>query len=363
MSFIHPLKESVACMFDDRSIRFFHVTKKGTDVTIKNFFSEHIPDHIVTDHEQVLPDALLVQRLTSLRKKHNFKKIHVVIPDRYITVFHTIIPRSVFLNDRSKNKRITLQHSIEQYLKKLLADHPNFSPTDTVADYEVIQESDEGYHTHVSIAHPDQFRFIPEILERAGFTVDHIDIASFSIHRFARYMQHGALYGTVAIGTHTTQISVVRSGKIITSTWCQVGSTHLTTTLQSKLGITLRDAERIIREYGILSTHPDKQILAALYETLQPVVVAIEQALMVCSGALYNHSFYKGIPEQWYVYGLGAAVPGIAQYLGIKARATMHPIDIIPTELMDEEVIIQIPVDQLPLYLPVMSTALNYLLE
>ena len=362
MSFLHPVKESVACMFDDQSIRFFHVSKKGTDITLKHFFSEIIPDHVITNGS-VQPDAILIQRLSGIRKKYGFSKIHVVIPDRYVTVFHTIMSRSVFTQDQSKNKRVTLQYSIESYIKQLLINHPNFSPTDTIADYEVIQESSDGYHIHVSIAHPNQFSFIPEILERAGFTVDHIDIASFSIHRFARYMQQGALYGTIAIGTHTTQISIVRSGKIVASVWCQVGSRDLIATLRSALKISERDAEKIIREYGILSTHPDKHVLAALHKTLQPVTDGLQQVLASCSGTVYNHSFYQGIPEQWYIYGIGAAIPGISQYFGIKTGASVRPVDIIPTELMDEEVIVQIPVDQLPLYLPVMSTALNYLLE
>ena len=362
MSLLHPVKESVACMFDDQSIRFFHVSKKGTDITLKHFFSEIIPDHVITNGS-VQPDAILIQRLSGIRKKYGFSKIHVVIPDRYVTVFHAVMPRSVFIHDQSKNKRVTLQHSIESYIKQLLVNHPNFSPTDTIADYEVIQESSDGYHVHVSIAHPNQFSFIPEILERAGFTVDHIDIASFSIHRFARYMQQGALYGTISVGSHTTQISIMRSGKIIASTWAHIGSYDLITTLQTMLNITKQDAERIIRDYGILSTHPDKQVLAALHKTLEPVVIGLQQSLTACSGTIYNHFFYQGIPPQWYIYGIGSTIPGIAQYLGIVTNASVQPIDIIPTELMDEEVIVQIPVDQLPLYLPVMSTALNYLLE
>lgn len=362
MSFLHPVKESVACMFDDQSIRFFHVSKKGTTVTLKHFFTETIPDHIITN-ESVQPDAILIQRLSGIRKKYRFSKIHVVVPDRYVTVFHTVMPRTVFIQEQAKHKRVTLQQSIEHYLKQLLIHHPNFLASDTIADYEIIQESTDGYHLHVSIAHPNQFSFIPHILEQSGFIVDHIDIASFAIHRFARYMQQGALYGTIAIGSHTTQISIIRLGKIVASIWCQVGSRDLVNTLQTTLKISEHDAQKIIRDYGILSTHPDKTILSALYQTLVPITNGIKQALDSCSGILYSHPFYQGSPEQWYIYGIGASIPGIAQYFGIKANASVRPIDIIPTELLDEEIILQIPVDQLSLYLPVMSTALNYLLE
>ncbi len=362
MSFLHPIKESVACMFDGQMIRFFHVSKKGTNVTLKNFFSETIPE--LLDVQQSSQSRIsVVERLTRIRKKYKFSKIHLVIPDQYITVFHTVMPHDIFWNDQDNNKKITLQSSIENYLKKLLISHENFLATDTIADYEVIQETSEGYHLHVSIARSEQFAFMPKILQSAGFVIGHVDIASFSIHRFARYMQQGALYGTIAMGDTSTQISIIRSGKVVASIQCGVGSRDLIQVIQNTLKITQSESEQIIQHYGILATHPDKYVLSALYKTLDPIVDGLRQSLMYCSGTLYNHMFYQGIPEQWYIYGIGSFIPGIAQYLGIKINAQVHLIDIIPTELMDEEIILQIPASQLPLYLPVMSTALNYLLE
>ena len=304
-----------------------------------------------------------MERLIKIRKQYKFSKIHLVIPDQYITVFHTVMPHDIFWDAQAQNKNTTLQNSIETYLKKLLDGHESFLTTDSIADYEIIQETSEGYHLHVSIARSERFAFIPKLLQDAGFVVGHIDIASFSIHRFAQYMKEGALYGTIAMNETTTQLSIVRSGKIVISLQCPVGSRDILNTIQTTLGITEYEAERIIRQYGILATHPDKRVLAALHKTLDPVVDGLQQAIAHCSGRLYDHLFYRGVPDTWYIYGVGSFILGVAQYLGIKAHAHVQPIDIIPTELMDEEVILQIPADQLSLYLPVMSTALNYLLE
>jgi hypothetical protein len=63
------------------------------------------------------------------------------------------------------------------------------------------------------------------------------------------------------------------------------------------------------------------------------------------------------------MYGVGASINGIAQYLGIKSQTSVKPIDIIPTEFLDEEILLQVPVEVLPVYLPVMSTAVHYLAE
>ncbi len=362
MSFLHPVRDSVACMFDDRTLRFFHVSKKGTDITVKQFFSERIADQFITQDERIMVDPIIIQRLRGLRKKHRFTNIHLVIPDRYITVFHTVMPHTVIKTGTTTNQN-SLQKIIELYLQKVIQSHPQFTASDIISDYEVIQESDEGYHIHVSVAHPDQFRFFPEILESAGFTIGHIDITSFAIHRVAQYMNQGALYGTIAIAGRDTQISVIRSGKIIASSWCQIGSEQLLQTLQEKLSIPLREAQKIITHYGVLQTHPDPLILHALRDTLQPLVTGLHQAIESCSSKVYNHPFYHGAPNQWYLYGIGASIPGIAQYLGIRSGSMVTPIDVIPTELMDDEIIIQIPAEELPLYLPVMSTALAYLLE
>ncbi len=359
MALLIKTHDSVACMLDDRFIRFFHVQKTGKKIDLVNFFSERIPDELFDDRNVLMKDHLLVKRLQDTRKKYGFKKVHLVIPDRYVTVFHTVVPRSVF----GSGSQLSLQQTIERYLEKLLIEHPEFSESDMISDYEVISETVQGYDIHVSVARPAQFRHIPELLESAGFIIDHIDISSFAIHKLAKYINQESSYGTISIGSHSTHVSMVQAGKVIASSWCQVGSNDLIKVIETKLKITRAEAERIIHQYGILHMHPDKEVLAALLMTLKPVIESIGQVQVACSPSNYQHSFYHASESDFYMYGIGASISGIAQYLGIKTNASVRPIDIIPTEFLDEEIIIQIPVEVLPLYLPVMSTAVNYLTE
>lgn len=359
MALLTRTQDSVACTIDDRFIRFFHVAKVGKKTELKSFFSERIPDHLFNSYQELIPDTALVQRLTETRKKYKFSKVHLVIPDRYITVFHTTVPRTVFGGGSQK----TLQQSIERYLEKLLIDHSEFSAHDMIADYEVIGESLDGYDVHVSVARPGQFRHIPELFESAGFIIDHIDISSFAIHRLVEKIHQGETYGTIAIGAHTTYISMIKNGKIVASSWCSVGSDDLIKVLEHKLKITRSEAEKIIHQYGILHMHPDKEVLSVLLSILKPVVESIEQVQLACSSQNYQHTFYHHSAEQFYMYGIGAAIPGIGQYLGVKTNARVRPIDILPTEFIDEHIMVQIPVEVLPLYLPVMGTALNYLID
>jgi Tfp pilus assembly PilM family ATPase len=232
-----------------------------------------------------------------------------------------------------------------------------------ISDYEIIGETVEGYDIHVSVARPAQFKYIPELLESAGFIVDDIDITSFSLHKLVKYINQESAYGTISIGTHTTHVSIVQAGKVIASSWCQIGSNDLIKIVEMKLNITRAEAERIIHQYGILHMHPDKEVLAGLLATLKPIIESIEQVQVACSSSNYQHSFYHASESHFYLYGIGTSISGIAQYLGIKTNTSVRPIDIIPTEFLDEEIIVQIPVEVLPLYLPVMSTAVNYLTE
>ena len=274
-------------------------------------------------------------------------------------MFHTIVPRAVFGGGSEKS----LQQTIERYLEKLLKDHPEFSDQDMIADYEVIGETQEGYDAHVSVARPDQFKHIPQMLEDAGFTIGHVDISSYAIHRLAKHLNQGFMYGTVAIGTHSTYISTIKNGQIIASSWCKVGSHDLIKTLETKLSISRAEAENIIHKYGILHIHPDKEVLRALFETMKPILECLSQVQTACAPGLYRHAYYHTEFDQWYLYGIGASIPGIAQYLSVKAHATVRPIDIIPTEFIDEQIIVQVPIEVLPVYLPVLSTAVHYLAE
>ena len=357
MSLFSRTRDSVACMVDDRFIRFFHVARDGKDVVVKNYFSERIPDHLFDEQRRFYPDDALIARLTQTRKRHKFEKIHMVIPDRYITVFHTVVPRGVFASEKS------LRIAIERHLENLLVDHPEFSPTDMIEDYEVIEETPDGIEVHVSVARPDRFAHIPKLLEAAGFVIDEIDIASSAVNRIVRDLSATPSYGTISVGTHTTEVSIVSSGKIIASSWCHVGSDDLITTIQNTLAISRTEAERIIREYGILHVHPDKNVLAALFMTIKPVVEAIHRVQATATKNVYKHSFYHVRPDVFYIYGIGAGINGIPQYLGIKSGAIARVIDLIPAETLDEAAMIQIPVEILPAYLPVISAAVHFLAE
>jgi Tfp pilus assembly PilM family ATPase len=351
-------RTSVACMIDDRFIRFFHVAKNRGHAEIQSFFSERIPDHLFDEDNNFTPDDLLVKRVSEIRKKHKFSKIHLVVPDKYVTVFHTTIPVSVF-----ETSKRSFQYTLEHYLEDLLKNHPEFSESDMIADYDLIDQSNGGYDVHVAVARPTQFKHIPELFESAGFHVDHIDIIGYAMHRIAKNLNDAPVYGTISIGTHTTAINVVSSGNVIAATWVNVGSSDLLKVVQETLKISHTESERIISQYGILHTHPDKQVLGKLLQTLEPVIAGIRQVFESCSEQKYNHSFYHSLPEQWYVYGIGASISGVAQYVGIKANVSLRPLDVIPTEFIDEEILLQIPIELLPLYLPVMSTAVHYLAE
>jgi Tfp pilus assembly PilM family ATPase len=346
-------------MLDDRFIRFFHVAQKGKGVELKNFMSERIPDEYFNAQNELRPDVSFIRRLADIRKKYGFSKIHIVIPDRYVTVFHTVVPRTLFSN----GSKTAFQTTLERYLEKLLIDLPEFSHTDMIVDYEIISERHDGYDIHVSVARPEQFQFIPDLLQSAGFTIDHVDIASYAIHRLAKHISHEPAYGTISIGTHATYVSMIHSGKIVASSWCTVGSEDLIKTLMHKLAISHAEAQKIIREYGILHMHPDKEVLGALLLALKPIVECMEQVKLAASPAKYAHAFYHGNTPSFYLYGIGAGISGVAQYLGVKANCTVRPIDIIPTEFIDEAVIVQVPVEVLPVYLPVLSAAVHYLAE
>lgn len=357
MALLFKKKDSVACTFDDRFIRFFHVAFERDQYSVKTFFSERIPDELFDEHNNLIVNPVLIKRIETIRKKHGFVKTHVVIPDRYVTVFHTMVPLSI------GDEKTPLQKNIEKHLKKLLAEHPEFSPYDMISDYNVINVDDQGIHLHVTVARPEKFKWMIDVLTAAGFDVDHIDISSYAIDRIAKHMDHINVYGTISIGTHTTNMGVIKSGKVIASTFCNTGSEQLIETLQKTLAISRVEAEKIIHQYGILHSHPDKEVLAALFKTIQPIITGLNQMIVNCSSKTYKHQFYHAAPRDFYLYGVGASISGIAQYLGIKSQVSVKPIDIIPTEFLDEEILLQVPVEVLPVYLPVMSTAVHYLAE
>jgi Tfp pilus assembly PilM family ATPase len=343
-------------MIDDRFIRFFQVEKNNKKYSVKKYFSERIPDEFFDRENNLINHPTFIDRLRLIRTQHHFHTIHMVIPDRYVTVFHTIIPIT-------PQRKKPLRKHIEQSLQKLLQDHPEFSPQDMVSDYHIINTDHQGIHMHVAVARPERFAQSMEAITSAGFVIDHIDIASFAVHRIARHMNAADSYGIISLGTHATSTSIVLSGKITASAWSPIGSNDLIESIEKTLNISSDASEKIIQEYGILHAHPDKRVLSNLLQTIQPIATDIDNLMMTCSMETYRHDFYHHAPQQWYLYGVGASIPGIAQYLGIRSHTQVHTIDIIPTEFIDEQLLLQIPIEIIPLYLPVLSTAMNYLFE
>lgn len=153
-----------------------------------------------------------------------------------------------------------------------------------------------------------------QLLQDAGATPDVIDVDAFALHNAFALNHPDAMVGTVAllnIGNEVTNLNILEDGVPILTRDLNVGTRRMRADLQQDYGMTLGDADALLRG-GERSPMLDAIVGARADE----LAVGIERAGTFLSTSSRHFTGIRSI----FVCGGGAAVPGLRALLGERLR-------------------------------------------
>jgi Tfp pilus assembly PilM family ATPase len=126
----------------------------------------------------------------------------------------------------------------------------------------------------------------------------------------------------VDMGMYKTGMMLVQDGEILTSTSLYFGVRGLEMIVEKMFGLSVSNAQTIVREQGIIDTPENERVSEVLLTAVSVIVAEIEKLHMEW---MLEYSGEK--VDAIVLLGEGALVNGFADYLGLKIRVPVMRAD------------------------------------
>lgn len=345
-------KPSTAFSIDERNLRYVTAIRDDQGIQVQTYGSELLPDSILDEHDEIVNDAQFVGYVRALAKSIACTDANVIIPDAIAHCFHTHV---------AKTPDASQQEIILDHLKTYCESHDMLSYGEYIAEYEIILETDFGYDIHATLVPKKYVEHLQRLFKQAGITVHHIETAHHAVAKSCVQIPIGHGFVAVSFGRKTTSISLFNGTTIVSHDVVRIGIEDLYKTIEHKLGISRKDAERIMSRHGILRTHPDTAVLGELYLALYPIIESIDRMLVSIGTERYKAFGHRFETSDIVVFGHGALIKGLVGYLGERTNLRPHELDVWVGRKESRAPIMNLPAVETFLYAEPLSLALLYL--
>lgn len=293
-------------------IKMLAIERSGDRPRLTAAGIEPLPTDAIVASE-VMDYHLVVERLRALRER---------LGVRARTVATSVSGRDVIVK-RIKMDRMKAQEA-RQVIRWEAEQHVPFDMDSVSLDFEILDPEADGLQMDVLLvaAKKDLVETRIRLLEEAGFETAVIDIDAFAVQTAFENAYEHAPYGTfclVNVGREITNLNLVEGGHPILTRDLALGERKFAEVLVRELGVSLEEAERLLRAPELL----DARARQALDDAVESLVTPIERArtfLAASEGA-------RAKLDEIVLSGGGASIPGLADAISERLSVPVTTLD------------------------------------
>ncbi len=245
---------AVGIDISDRSIKYAKLTPTPKGFHLENFSNVLLEPGIIENGRIIAPDKLR-EVLIGLRKKYNISFVRTALPEKQMYFFRLSLP------DASHEElRNTIELSIEE--------HVPISAAEAVFDFEVVGKSGNNVEVAVTAAVREIVDGYVDIFKSAGLTVLSLELEADAVIRTVIKKDDGIAHLIVDFGETRTGIAVAYKGQIYFTSTVSMGGRLLTETLAKHFGVSIEEAEKMKREYGLRRNGPNQDLFSLLLNNI-----------------------------------------------------------------------------------------------
>jgi type IV pilus assembly protein PilM len=202
--------------------------------------------------------------------------------------------------------------------------HVPFDMDSVSLDFEILDPEADGLQMEVLLvaAKKDLVETRMRLLEEAGFQTAVIDIDAFAVQAAFEHGYEHARYGTfclVNIGHEITNLNLVEGGSPVLTRDLALGERKFGEVLVRELGVSLDEAEGLMRGKEEL----DPRARKALDEAIESLVTPIERARKF----LITNEDARAKLDEIVLSGGGASIPGLAATISERLAVPVTTLD------------------------------------
>ncbi len=244
------LLPAVGIDISDRSIKYAELIPSASGHRLGRWGDVVLPAGVV-EGGRIVNQQALTEALTQVRKEHNLTFVRAALPEEQIYFFRLHIP------DGPKDTlRDTLELSLEEHVPILAAE--------TVFDFEVIGHKDGEAEVAVTAASKTVIDSYTATFAGAGLTLLSLELEAEAVSRAVIKGNDSFARLIIDFGETRTGIAIGYGGQVQFTSTVNIGGQMLTETLAKHFNISVEEAEKMKREFGLRRNSPHQDFFALL---------------------------------------------------------------------------------------------------
>lgn len=290
----------------DESIKYItlFMTKHGVRTGRHGEFP--IPPGII-ESGKIKDTKRLEEILLSLRNKEGLKSVRVSLPEEQVYLFKLRLDK-----EGLKSVRESIELAIEE--------HVPVPAMDAIFDYELIKEDVKSLEIQVATIPKNVIENYLSVFKNAQMSVQSFELEAQAIARAVVKKGDVGTYMIVDFGEKRTGIFIISDGIVMFTSTLDVGGSVLNGMIKKNFQITIEEAEKMKKKYGLQRNVENKEVFSVL---LNSVSILRDE---VAKHSLYWHTHKdaegKNNPpiKKIILCGGDSNLIGLSEYLSISMK-------------------------------------------
>lgn len=238
----------------DESLKFVELKTTRKGIKVGRNGERKIPPGVI-EAGKIIDPKKMENILISLRKEEGIDSVRVSLPEEQIYLFTMKLDK-----EGLESIRESIELSLEEYIP--------IPAEDAVFDYGLLSETDKSLQLKVLAIPKNIISNYLAVFKNAEIEVQSFELEAQAIARAVVKKDDMETYMIVDFGEKRTGISILSKGIVLFTSTVDIGGILLTNTIKKNFKITLEEADRMKKEYGLQRNVANKEIFAVLLNSV-----------------------------------------------------------------------------------------------
>jgi type IV pilus assembly protein PilM len=290
----------------DESLKFVELLPGRNGIRLSRYGERAIPRGVI-ESGKIKDPKQLEKILSSLRREEGVEFVRVSLPEEQVYLFRFHLDKLGL-----KNVREGIELSLEE--------HVPISAQDAIFDYDILREDEQKMELQVAAIPKNIIENYLLVFKDSSISVQSFELEAQAIARAVIKKGDLETYMIVDFGQTRTGIFIVSRGVVIFTSTLNVGGEMLDEMIIKNFDVTLEEAEKMKRKYGLQRNIENKEIFSVLLNS----VSVLGDEIMKFSLYWHTHKDEEGRDhppiKKIILSGGDANLIGLAEYFSISIK-------------------------------------------
>ncbi len=340
------LLPAVGIDISDRNIKYAELIPVGQGYRLGKYGIVPIPPGTI-ENGKIINGTKLQELLTTLAKENNFSFVRAVLPEAQTYFFQITIPDA------------GTEEALRNTIEITLDEHAPIPVLEAVFDFKIEERTDTEVTVSVVVAPRAIVESYTDIFTNAGLTLLSLEQEDQALARSIITNGDEKTVLVVDFGEVKTGIAVIRGKRVYFTATVNMGGQMLTKTLVSHFNISVEEAEKMKRTYGLRRNSPDQDFFTLLINNISVLRDEINKHFIYW----HTHPDEKGNPrphiEEVILIGGDSNLVGLPDYLETSLHVKTTVANVWSNIILPEHGIPEIPLGESLAYATAIGLSLN----